>query len=79
MDSEELRPIVLHVLKTYPDNRSLSVAGVIDAVQRFGVNKGIYPQHTGQFRGGISPSCEILMPLEDREKARQILWQLIIE
>jgi len=79
MDSKELRLIVLHILKTYPDNSSLSVAGVLDNVQRFGVNKGIYPQHTGQYRGGFSPSSEILMPLEDREKVRQILWQLIIE
>jgi hypothetical protein len=66
MESEELRPIVLHVLKNFPADTSLQILTVTYAVEDFCVKKGIYPKHTGKFRG----SQEIRMPEEDRVKVR---------
>jgi len=77
LESEELRPIVLQILKSFPTNTSLQIVTLTNAVEDFGVEKGIYPVHTGKFSGATGR--EIRMPEEDRVKVRQVIWQLIIE
>lgn len=77
MKFEELRPIVLHVLKNSSSTESLSVQSVILGVESFGVQKGIYPSKTGTFR--MATGTELLMPDDDRENVRQIIWQLVLE
>ena len=76
MKSEELRPMVLHVLKNIPAD-NLQVLNIIYAVEDFGVQKDIFPSKTGQF--WTSSSRERLMPDQDRENVRQIIWQLVME
>jgi hypothetical protein len=71
MESEELRPIVLQILKNFPAHTNLQIVTLTNAVEDFGAKKGIYPEHTGTFSGGTGR--EIRMPEEDRVKVRQKL------
>ena len=77
MESEELRPIVLQILKNWTGQTSLQIVSLTNAVEDFGAKKGIYPEHTGTL--SLGTGREIRMPEEDRVKVRQIVWQLIIE
>jgi len=50
MEAEELRPIVLQILKNFPAQTSLQIVTLTNAVEDFCARKGIYPEHTGTIR-----------------------------
>jgi hypothetical protein len=64
MESEELRPIVLQILKNFPADTSLQIVTVTNAVEDFGAEKGIYPEHIGTI--SLGTGREILMPMKSR-------------
>lgn len=75
MDYEELRPLVLQVLKSGAEKTI--IVDVINQTDIIATAKGFYKDVKPHVysRGGI----EHYMAKEDREKVRQIIWDLILQ
>ena len=74
MDYEELRPLVLQALKSQPKTQIIAVIDQTEAIAR---SKGFYKNAQPYRFGGYS--TQHYMPPEDREKVRQIIWDLILQ
>jgi len=74
MDYEELRPLVLQALKL---KQVTYITAVIDQTETIAREKGFYKDVRPYMHspGGIKH----YMPKEDREKVRQIIWDLILQ
>jgi hypothetical protein len=76
MDVEELRPLVLEAINKR-SHSSFQILDLINSVEELARKRGLYPGVTPyRFRGSSSTRY---MPVEDREKVRQIIWFLILE
>ena len=74
MDYEELRPLVLQALKSKPETQIITVVDQTETIARA---KGFYKNVTPYM---YSPGgTKHYMPREDREKVRQIIWDLILQ
>ena len=74
MDYEELRPLVLQALKSKPETQIIEVINQTETIAR---TKGFYKD--SQPYRYLGYSTEHYMPQEDREKVRQIIWNLILQ
>lgn len=72
LDYEELRPLVLDVLKGEPET---SVIDILDRTERLAINKGFF-KDAPTWSYGITTHK---MPREDREKTREMINDLVIE
>lgn len=74
MDYEELRPLVLQALKLQPKTHITSVINQTEGIARSnGFYKDVKPYRFAGY------STQHYMPPEDREKVRQIIWDLILQ
>lgn len=74
LDYEELRPLVLQVLKSQPKTQIITIINQTETVAR---SKGFYKD--AQPYRYLGSSTQHYMPKEDREKVRQIIWDLILQ
>ena len=77
LDFETLRSLTLKALKDRIQTDHVYVTDIIDAVDKqavdLGLLKDVHPYSTGMH------SFPMYMPLEDREKIRIMIWQLILQ
>ena len=77
MDYEELRPLVLEALGRVAGSGSLQLVIILDETDRVARSKGFYQN---VIPWGFSPfNPDKYMPMEDREKVRQIVWEFILQ
>lgn len=74
MDYEELRPLVLQALKSKPETQIINVINQTETIARA---KGFYKDAVPYMYSPGGPKH--YMPKEDREKVRQIIWNLILQ
>lgn len=74
MDNEELRPLVLQALKSKPETQIIAVINQTETIARA---KGFYKNVRPYMYSPGGP--EHYMPKEDKEKVRQIIWDLILQ
>lgn len=77
MDYEELRPLVLEAIRQTAGAGSLQLVTILNGTETVARSKGFYTNAQSWTYGG--QATEHYMPVEDREKARQIVWELILE
>ncbi|MDQ1279668.1 MAG: hypothetical protein QG670_930 [Thermoproteota archaeon] len=93
MDYEELRPLVLEAIRlqmsssslqlidiinqTQMSSSSLQLIDIINQTDTVARSKGFFVNATQWRYGGIS--TEHYMPIADREKVRQIVWEFILQ
>ena len=76
METEELRPFVLNCIKNFPSGRSLQVISLINQVIETLIDQGYY----GDKLKAEFPRRKRGRELDsDREKIREIMWELIIQ
>lgn len=77
LDYEELRPLVLEATKELSETENLQLIGIINKTDFIARSKGFYANvKPWKYFGQIT---EHYMPSEDREKVRQIVWELILQ
>lgn len=77
MDYEELRPLVLEAIKLQMSSGNLQLVDIINQTDTVARSKGFFVNVTPWRYGGFS--TEHYMPIDDREKVRQIVWELILQ
>jgi hypothetical protein len=77
LEYEELKPLVLEALKILVNNRSIDLELIIDTTDFVARSKGFY-KDTKPYRYSAGHGSEKYMPHEEREKVRQIIWELVL-
>lgn len=77
MDYEELRPLTLEAIKQLSETGSLQLIDILDKTDSVARSRGFYVNvHPWSYGGQITKHY---MPIEDREKVRQIVWEFILQ
>ena len=77
LDYEELRPLVLEAIKQLASSGSLQLISILNQTESVARSKGLYADAKPWSYGG--QVTEHFMPIEDREKTRQIVWEFILQ
>jgi hypothetical protein len=79
LEYAELRPLVLEALKMLANNRNIDLETIIDKTDFVARSKGFYKEVVRPYTYSRGHGGEKYMPREDREKARHIVWELILQ
>lgn len=77
LDYEELRPLVLEALRQLSGTENLQLIYIINGTDNVARSKGFYVNVSPWYRE--SSTSPHYMPVEDREKVRQIIWEFILQ